>query len=823
MSKVIFYSRTQGSTEAKILPNVWIYWKSGSSITTFRTDATGTLMADLGKCTKAEPYADPTMPWMYTVTKSQPFGAQAEVCFSRGAKPVPGARIPANCFIQVKLGDLWPPPYTMPDATANASTNTVGLAMRNALVLAEVVYVLLPEHATVLSNPTELTLWPLMYELVGDGTTQPKGTPAPAYYTDGLNQGSALYTSNNLNTANLSAAPAVAAAHRPKERGLRLEGKIETSATGVTIQLCKDDGTVIQLRADATSTAAIDELAATMGAASSGLKSFTANIYLANAADAFGPILILLRSVGSPEPFLDSYFVQLTGLQTALVNDRDTNQNGTLAGSVPSESTEVAIIDFVTSPQSTLTALGAETRARRMVNYNIDTRNRPFSAAITTNVEMPEMPLWMAELHLLGVTPVEFRNFLAFRFHLAPFEPASLKLAIDWELQLTWDGPDANTTSPRRHNLNVTFTPAAAQEVEFKIDTKDCTIKNTEEADGSLKDTFVTAPVAIPFPVTGRRLPKVFLSKQKRTWGRQAGAPSKPAMVIEWQPKISGAGGAEIMRGGDGILRAKSVKVDGVALPAGMVKPGAAAPAPAPATDPLLRLPRFRVSGVNPASGMDSLVNLATQEYYDNHNTAAHITPLTLDVWQETLRRIILHESGMHYDTRAIKLTAGFCTYDGSSYGHEPNMPIFGPPHGYGYGQKDNPKATDDEVWSYLGNIKGSVELFMGTHALGAYNLLNTHKPSPVTALWTAAFRREAVRRYNGGTEFHWNGTAWEIQPSLKKWADEADHSKGPYRNLLYPNQVLGTSICYFKNAAGVCNATNGGASTTFPWPIAFT
>jgi len=149
-------------------------------------------------------------------------------------------------------------------------------------------------------------------------------------------------------------------------------------------------------------------------------------------------------------------------------------------------------------------------------------------------------------------------------------------------------------------------------------------------------------------------------------------------------------------------------------------------------------------------------------------------------------------------------------------------MPIFGPPHGYGYGQLDNPKATDDQVWSFLDNIRGSVKIFMGQHALQAHNQLDDHRPAPVTALWTAAYRRAAVRKYNGGTEFQWNGAAWEINPSLKQWADEADHSRGPYRNLLYRNQVLGTTVVYFENAAGVGNATNGGAATTFPWPIAF-
>jgi hypothetical protein len=61
------------------------------------------------------------------------------------------------------------------------------------------------------------------------------------------------------------------------------------------------------------------------------------------------------------------------------------------------------------------------------------------------------------------------------------------------------------------------------------------------------------------------------------------------------------------------------------------------------------------------------------------------------------------------------------------------------------------------------------------------------------------------------------------VEPTLR-WLDPLTPSRGPHPNLLYPNQVLGTSLVYYTSAAGTPNDPDG-ASTVFayPPPIPFT
>ncbi|MBL4683180.1 MAG: hypothetical protein JKY37_01210, partial [Nannocystaceae bacterium] len=48
-----------------------------------------------------------------------------------------------------------------------------------------------------------------------------------------------------------------------------------------------------------------------------------------------------------------------------------------------------------------------------------------------------------------------------------------------------------------------------------------------------------------------------------------------------------------------------------------------------------------------------------------------------------------------------------------------------------------------------------------------------------------AAFRREVVRRYNGGTEVRFRNHTWELFPT------------SPTSRIEYPNAVLGTTVPY--------------------------
>jgi hypothetical protein len=117
--------------------------------------------------------------------------------------------------------------------------------------------------------------------------------------------------------------------------------------------------------------------------------------------------------------------------------------------------------------------------------------------------------------------------------------------------------------------------------------------------------------------------------------------------------------------------------------------------------------------------------------------------------------------------------------------------------------------VSDDAAWSFAENARAAIALLLGAKARGAYDAMHAHFPTPVDRAARAAFRRETVRRYNGGTELHWNGTAWEIAPSLP----QRDAHGDPNQRLVYANAVLGTTLVYW---------TGTGATATFPWPIAF-
>jgi hypothetical protein len=251
------------------------------------------------------------------------------------------------------------------------------------------------------------------------------------------------------------------------------------------------------------------------------------------------------------------------------------------------------------------------------------------------------------------------------------------------------------------------------------------------------------------------------------------------------------------------------VTINGTRVDGGLIAVGAGTAAPA-SSDPDIRLPAFRVRGLNPPSPANAVINALVEEYYNANSTQARVTLLTLACWRETVRRILAHESGHQFEHRG----AGRRRFGGRYYGHEQDMPFFGAPHGYGYGQHDNPPVTGDGAWSFYENLKESVRRIMQDKASSAYTHISGHLPSPLNQRIRAVYQREIVRRYNGGREFVWSGGTWRINPSLSQWADSSDHSKGANPRLRYPNRVLGTTVVYY---------TGSGASTTFTWPINFT
>ncbi len=602
----------------------------------------------------------------------------------------------------------------------------------------------LPAADLVLTAPEDVSLWPLSFAPHDD-----------AYSTAGIAQGAALWNAaGHLTITEHGPAPAPPA--RPALRPLTVTGR----ATGsVAVRLLDAGGATL---AQATATAAGGEFSVTL------------------AATAPGPATI--AAVATPPAFAAAGG-HVVGVQAALVADSGPAAPGPVRG----EADETLEVDFLASPQLTLAALTAQTRARRMLRYRIGSRARALG---TANVVQPEMPLWMAELQLVGITAAQLDALLAPR-------TAPLHVQVDWTLALAWDGPDANAAA-------INAGPRATQSHNFTLPLPG---QSVVELTHGTAPALAAAPGAIGFPVAGRRLPGVLVDAP-RTFGRQGGA-TQPSLVIEWQPRVVDGAGNEIIRGGNGTLAAQ-VALGSAALD--------------------VRLPAFRVTGENPQPDADveALIVALVDQYYDAHSGEARIQLLSRACWETTVLRVFRHESGVRhgyqqFDSRGA-LRSTFTRAPSRVYGLEDALPLFGPPHGYGVGQLDSifgRGPNDDEVWSFVENIRSGVRLLMEDKATAAYALVSAHLPAPVDQRTRAVYQREIVRRYNGGTEFEFSGGAFVINPS-QRYADSTDPSKGPNLNLRYPNQVLGTGVVYFTSAAGVAD-TPDGAATVFPWPITFT
>jgi hypothetical protein len=790
----------------------WVYWKADGTTTTLRTDREHGLLLALKEG------GDRANPWDYTEAFDWPAGAAVEAAYSLGAKPLPDAVLTerAGAFTAITLPQPGTPPPGEPPRVA----------------------IDLPDLTLTVTRPAELTLWPLTLELPGD-----------AWHTEGIAQGAALWTGTpahlTVNEGGAAPALAAAAAGRPRERGLRVEGTVEAAATAVRLKLLDAAGAVLRLRTGIDPGAAqADEVAATLAVPAGATRGFTANLFLADAAAAAGPVQLLVLPDGVTPLRTDAVAVHLCRAQAALVDDHEAAvADGTQRGPLRGEAAEVIDLDFRTSPQNTVPLITAQARARRMVRYEIAVERRLFdgtAAAGPANpqVPTPQMPMWMAELQLLGLSWDQLRDLMA-RVHyrtnapLAPDAPrqlVDLRLALDWTLELSWDGPDTNSNgvapAPSRPNQHYAYSLSipGAQAVRLRFRDGGQPVNPAGDADvnpttdGELDGAFETAPTAIAYPVAGRRLPKVFVQGQTRPWGRGAGAPQRDALVVEFQPRVE-AGGGETIRGGDGRL-SLALQVNGQAVDPGMARgSGGALALPAPA-DPLLRLPRFRVRGVNPAPHADvvTLINALVQQIWTNNN-AAHVRFLDVPAWQVTAVAIFQAENGgdSQFDERGI----GRRGNDTRTifYGCEDGMPLFGFPHGYGFGQLDSLPggrgANDGEAWSFVENLRTAVDLIMDSKGQAAYNAtIAPHLPFGNMRRARAVFRRDVVRRYNGGSEFTWTGADWAISPSISQWIAAGTPDQRPNPRLPYPNHVLGTAIAYWNGPED--------ATATFPWPIPF-
>src|SRR3989442_1533592 len=96
----------EGAAAAELLRDAWIYWRAGGNLTLLRTNHEGRVFV-------LNANGDRTKPWEYDATRfTTQIGAQVDIYFSRGTKPIPDARLnehlPAFHHRTVNL----PPPGT---------------------------------------------------------------------------------------------------------------------------------------------------------------------------------------------------------------------------------------------------------------------------------------------------------------------------------------------------------------------------------------------------------------------------------------------------------------------------------------------------------------------------------------------------------------------------------------------------------------------------------------------------------------------------------------------------------------------------------------
>jgi hypothetical protein len=440
-----------GATTTAPLANAWLYWREGGTLTLLRTDPRGQVLS-------LRASGERTFPWEYTTRHNATAGAQVDLYFSRGTKPIPDAQLNAHLNIFHRR--------TVPGPAAAAGSAPVAPNNINTLALPPPVSITLPNLLLALSTPAELSLWPLLWEL-----------PSDTYEIDGLAQGAALWTGSSLSVTENRPAPAPGP--RPRERGLKIQGTIDARATGAILRVLDASGNVVQLRQSIGSSAGAPEITATLGAAAGNTKPYDAAAFFANAANAFGPVQIFIESQGMTPPIVEAFALQLSGVQLALVDDHTANINGQHRGPVQGEADEIIIIDFLSSPAADVAAISAQTRARRMASYRTRSRDRPLSATNATIVEKPEMPLWMGEFHLVGLTKSHLEDLMLRRSRQLATAPTSLRVHLDWKLTLSWDGPDIATGSPRLYSYSQTVTHShdatvtLARIVRIKAETAD--------------------------------------------------------------------------------------------------------------------------------------------------------------------------------------------------------------------------------------------------------------------------------------------------------------------------------------------------------------
>ncbi|RYZ05741.1 MAG: hypothetical protein EOO73_18745 [Myxococcales bacterium] len=801
-----------------VVPDAWIYVRQGSAITVGHTDAFGRVRA-----LKANKNA--SHPWEYTETFVLAVGAQVDFYHSAGKAPI------ANAVLSEQALSTAFEPITVPSPAPQ--TVQVGGTGTNTLAIAPLAKITLTPHVLQLTSPRELDIVPVTFTSF-----------SPTYQTDSLRQGNQAFpappappfpplspTSPGLTETEDAVARPPTAAVRPRERAPRISGTVDAAATRVRIRVLDAQGNALQLRANGNSTTNVTEVPATLLPAGSGNRGFQVDLLFADPPRSFGSVQVLAIVDGLPKPTLEAASYLLLGIEAALVDDAETNLDGSQLGPIRDEADDKIVIDFLVSPQGAATVqplnaaeqaaraaqlvgknatqqatinrawtryqsdkakasnrgdLGAQTRVRRMVCHDIRFRPRPLPSAPTTQVQTPEMPMWMGELHLAGLSRALCEEWLQRRKHALPPTPPPaagtapppaaplLTLSFNWALAMNWDAPNsAATTRPFTYNQTFNASVSIALDLDNADVLKGVTNNVATQAFGA------NAPTALQFPVTTRRAPQVRFDDQ-RPWGRLAGAQAIITTSVEFQPPIT-VNNDEVIRGGDAALAIQQLQLDNVAYRPGNDPQGTAFVAPANLD---IKVPTVRLLGTTPnAAAVNALIDALVAEFITANPTAARLGLLTLARWQNTVRLIINHESiGMqHFETRgAARRTFGLV-----AFGHEQHQPLFGAPAGFGLGQLDNPPVSRDQMFDFLEGLRASVDLIMDAKARVAFNLVSPHTTTIAAATISAVFQRQMVRAYNGFSELRFRNGAFELFPTTS-----ADR-------LQYCNSVLGTTVQY--------------------------
>ena len=487
----------------------WVYVRNGVSgaVAVFLTDASGQMRSTKGNVRDA--------PWDYTEPFTAKAGSGLWFAYSRGARPIPDRLLTDPAFEQ------WYMQVTIP---ADESTP-----------------ITLPDTHIAVTTPKELELWPLLW-FVSSAADDP-------YLTDGLAQ-----TRNALKEGDFAPAVAPNSAAAPKLRGLVVQGTVDALAVSVEIEIVAHDGTTInQLQSLQANAPKVTRATATLGAPTGPTRSFDATVVLDPAAlpKSFGDVQIVVVRHGPDGARAEAVSELLTGVQIALVDDTVP----TVRGDVLGVAKELVVVDFKDSPQASQVAIDGQTRVRRMIPYKIDIvqglfdPNKPADPTANPAIPKPRMPRWMAEAELAGADHLALMDMMRRRAFRQP-SPADgtpkplqkLALALDWKLDLKWDGPDGQSTD-RQYSYETAID--GSQSVQLLFD-----------ANGDLVDTGRVPiqigpdgeiPGALPvnprpaFVEPNRRRPQVLVDKANRVWGR-TGADEASCLVVEWQPILSDSG-----------------------------------------------------------------------------------------------------------------------------------------------------------------------------------------------------------------------------------------------------------------------------------------